>query len=76
MNISVIVITLDEAGCIAQLLKEIPKDLVGEVLVVDGHSTDGTQEVVKKLGYNLVLQKEKGYGRAFPEGARCAKGDT
>ena len=75
MIVSVIVITLNEVKSIERVLEEIPKDDIEEILVVDGHSTDGTPELVRKMGYKVVAQEGKGYGMAFLTGAKHAKGD-
>lgn len=75
MTVSVILITLDEVNCIGRVLDSIPKDAVDEILVVDGHSTDGTPELVRNMGYNVIFQEGKGYGAAFLTGAKNAKGD-
>lgn len=44
--------------------KEIPFDLVDEVVLVDDHSPDNTVEVAKSLGIKHVIRhdKNKGYG--------------
>jgi glycosyltransferase involved in cell wall biosynthesis len=44
--------------------KEIPFDLVDEVVLVDDHSPDNTTEVAKTLGIKHVIRhdKNKGYG--------------
>ena len=44
--------------------KEIPFDLVDEVILVDDHSPDNTVEVAKKLGIKHVIRHDqnKGYG--------------
>ena len=44
--------------------KEIPFDIVDEVIFVDDASTDNTVEVAKKIGIKniIVHQKNKGYG--------------
>lgn len=44
--------------------KEIPFDIVDEVILVDDHSSDNTYELAKKLGVNHVIRHEqnKGYG--------------
>ena len=76
MKVSVIIPTLNEVGSIEGVLGEIPKDVVDEILVVDGHSTDGTPELVRKLGYNVITQEGRGYGLAVSIGIKHAKGDV
>lgn len=76
MKVSVVIPTLDEAGCIGKLLSEIPKDIVDEIIVVDGHSTDGTAEIVRKLGHRVIMQDGQGYGGAFIQGVQASAGDT
>ena len=48
-KVSIIIPTLNEVDNIEKVLRGIPKN-VDEILVVDGHSTDGTVELVQKLG--------------------------
>ena len=74
-KVSVIAVSLNEAKSILDVLKKVPKDVVDEILVVDGHSTDGTFELVKKAGYNVIYQKGKGRGAAFKTGFRIVTGD-
>jgi len=76
MEISVIVPTLNEAGSIEKVLNEIDKQNIDEILIIDGHSTDGTVELVKKLGYRLVFQEGRGLGKAIEKGIRCTKGEV
>lgn len=75
MKVSLIIPTLNEANCIGQVLKELPKDCLHEILIIDGHSTDGTAEIVKNLGYRVITQEGKGFGDAFACGARHSTGD-
>lgn len=70
-----IIPALNEVESIGQVLIDIPKDRVDEVLVADGGSTDGTQELVRKLGYQVVTQEKKGFGAAIASGIEHAKGD-
>ena len=44
--------------------KEIPFDIVDDIILVDDFSTDKTLEVAKKIGINNIIQhqKNKGYG--------------
>jgi glycosyltransferase involved in cell wall biosynthesis len=72
--VSVIIPAKNEAGCVAAVLQEIPGDLVHEVLVIDGHSTDGTPELVRALGYQVIPQEGTGYGMAVSTGLLHATG--
>ena len=74
--ISVIIPTLNEVGSIREVLSQIPRDQISEILVIDSHSTDGTVELVKKLGYPLIFQKGKGFGSAISTGIKYAIGDV
>ena len=51
-KISIIIPVLNEAETIASLLKHLienaTKDNIAEIIVVDGGSTDGSQEIVSK----------------------------
>jgi glycosyltransferase involved in cell wall biosynthesis len=49
---------------IERTYKEIPFDIVDEVILVDDHSPDDTAEVAKKLGIQHVIRHDvnKGYG--------------
>lgn len=75
-KVSIIVPTLNEVNTVEKLLKGIPREGIDEILVVDGRSTDGTVELVKKLGYSLIFQEGKGFGRAISTGVKYAKGDV
>lgn len=61
MKVTLIIPTFNEIDSIGKVLGEIPKNSADEVLVVDGRSTDGTPELVRKLCQitNLPNQKLK-----------------
>jgi GT2 family glycosyltransferase len=46
-----------------------------EVLVVDGNSTDKTQEIVKKYPVKLVIEEKKGLNLARNIGIKCSNGE-
>lgn len=76
-TISVIVPTLNEANNLPLILPHIPTDLVNEVIVVDGHSTDGTVEVARAClpEAKIVLEEKPGKGAALRAGYKAATGD-
>ena len=75
-QVSIIIPTLNEAANLPFVLPRIPVS-VGEILVVDGHSTDNTVEVAHKLHpkVHVLFQKGKGKGNALNCGYDHAKGD-
>ncbi len=80
MITTLIIPTKNEEGSIGKVLKEIPKNLIQQIIVVDGHSQDGTIEEIKKnlrKGKDkLIIQKSKGYGGAFIEGFKQVRGEV
>jgi glycosyltransferase involved in cell wall biosynthesis len=77
MKVSVIIPTLNEEKSLPHVIKEIPKDIVGEILIIDGHSTDKTRKVAESLGCRVLLQpKKKGFGDALRFGFKEASGDV
>jgi len=60
--------------CIKKALSALGNEgLEGEVIIAD-NSTDNSREIAKELGAKVVIPKNKGYGNAFQEGFRHARG--
>jgi glycosyltransferase involved in cell wall biosynthesis len=75
LAVAVVIPTLDEAASIGGVIAGIPHDLVHEIIVVDGGSTDGTPAVAAVAGARVLTIGEKGYGRACAAGAAAASVD-
>jgi glycosyltransferase involved in cell wall biosynthesis len=58
----------NEAGSIARVLGAIPRDLVETIVVVDNGSTDGTAEIARRAGAQVVREERRGYGYACAAG--------
>jgi glycosyltransferase involved in cell wall biosynthesis len=75
MNVSAIVCAKNEskviAGCLRALLAQ---QLRPEIVVVDGHSTDGTVNIAKKFADIIVYDNGRGLGDARNVGAAAANG--
>ena len=67
-NIKVVIPANNEEQSIGLVVRDIPKDLVSEVVVVNNASTDNTVEVAKAAGATVLDEPIPGYGRA------CLKG--
>lgn len=79
LELSIIMPCLNEAETLATCIQKAQQYLQeyqvsGEVLIADNGSTDGSQEIAKKMGARVVNIKEKGYGSALLGGIMAAKG--
>jgi glycosyltransferase involved in cell wall biosynthesis len=62
--VSVIIPTYNESQAIGRVLADLPADLVTEVIVVDSNSTDGTPDIARRMGAQVIQEPRRGYGRA------------
>jgi glycosyltransferase involved in cell wall biosynthesis len=70
--IAAIIPVLDEEGAIGPVVAAIPREWVDEVVVVDGGSHDRTVAVASAAGARVLVENERGYGRACARGAAAA----
>jgi glycosyltransferase involved in cell wall biosynthesis len=70
-RVAVVIPTFNEAESIAAVVAELPRDIVGRVIVADGGSGDGTQACARGAGAEVV-EVGRGYGRACLAGAQAA----
>ncbi len=70
MRVSVVIPALDEEAAIGDVVREIPRDLVHEIVVVDNGSTDRTAAMAAAAGARVVHEPSRGYGAACLTGAR------
>src|SRR5207253_5982266 len=71
-RIAAIIPVLEEEGAIGTVVAAMPRGWIEEVVVVDGGSRDGTVAVARAAGARVVVEKERGYGRACARGAASA----
>lgn len=74
-SLTAVICAMNEAQNIGFVL-EHTKPYVDEVLVVDGHSVDGTREIAEEHGARVVLDNRKGKGDAIRTGIQEARGDV
>jgi glycosyltransferase involved in cell wall biosynthesis len=70
-KVAVVIPTFNEAESIAAVVAELPRDVVDQVIVADGGSTDGTRERARTAGAD-VIDVGRGYGRACLAGVQAA----
>jgi glycosyltransferase involved in cell wall biosynthesis len=75
MKITLLVLTLNEIDGMRAIMPKIKKEWVDQILILDGGSTDGTIEYAKEHGYEVYVQKEKGFRFAYIEALSLIKGD-
>ncbi len=72
MKIVVIIPAYNEELSVAKVIKDIPADLVSEIVVVNNNSSDSTAEIAQKAGATVLNEKIQGYGAACLTGIRYA----
>jgi glycosyltransferase involved in cell wall biosynthesis len=77
VTVSVVIPTRNEAANLPYVFERMPRE-VDEVILVDGHSTDGTVAVAEELwpGLTVLQQDGTGKGDALACGFRAATGDV
>jgi len=76
LTVTVIIPALNEEESIGQVLATIPAGAVGEILVVDGGSSDRTVAIAQGHGARVIHEPRRGYGRACAAGVDAAQGDV
>lgn len=71
--IKVIIPAFNEENGVGQVIQEIPKELVHEVIVVNNASTDETERVAAEAGATVLREPVPGYGRACLKGIEYLK---
>jgi glycosyltransferase involved in cell wall biosynthesis len=81
LKVSVVIPTLNEEEGIGATIDDIPVASMKkagydvEILVIDGNSKDKTREIAESRGAKVIVEKRKGYGRAYKTGFKNASGD-
>jgi glycosyltransferase involved in cell wall biosynthesis len=71
-RVAAIIPVLDEEGAIGRVVAAIPRDCVDRIFVVDGGSRDRTVSEAQAAGATVIVEHERGYGRACARGAEAA----
>jgi hypothetical protein len=64
VKVAVVIPVFNERKSLPLVVADIPRDLVGEIVVVDNGSTDDTSVVARELPARLVREDRRGYGSA------------
>ena len=67
MTSTLIIMTLNEIEGMKVVMPQIDHDWINQIIIVDGGSTDGTIEWARDNGYDVYIQKKKGFRHAYEE---------
>ena len=73
---SLLVMALNEIDGMKAIMPSIKREWVDQILVVDGGSTDGTVEWAKEQGYEVHVQSQPGFRKAYQEVWPKIRGDV
>ena len=75
--VSVIIPAFKEGKTIRKVIKDIKSSATykTQIIIVDGYSNDGTEEIAKEENVEFVMEPRLGYGRAIRTGLDHVKGD-
>jgi hypothetical protein len=89
MRATLVIPTLNEAASIAHVLRSFraaaeeanrtifrDEPIDWEVLVIDGASADGTGSIAAAEGARVLVERRRGYGRAYRTGFGAAQGEV
>jgi hypothetical protein len=79
-EVSVVIPCLNEVETLARCIENIQQafrehKIVGEVIVADNGSTDGSAAVAQRMGVRVFHIEERGYGSALRGGIAAARGN-
>ncbi|PAU84071.1 TIGR04182 family glycosyltransferase [Halorubrum salipaludis] len=69
-DVCVLLPTMDEVETVARVVEAFRDAGLDEILVIDGGSSDGTQEAAREAGARVVEQSGRGKGQAVREAVR------
>ncbi len=79
LDLSIVIPCLNEAGTIEECVRRAQdaleaNNIVGEVIVADNGSDDGSDALAAAAGAHVVHEPERGYGSAYLAGLAAARG--
>ncbi len=76
VKVTLLIPTLNEAVGMRTVMPKVKREWVDQILVVDGKSKDGTADIARQMGYDVVIQKSPGIRGAYMDALPQVKGDV
>ena len=73
LDVSVVILTKNSGHTICEK-RSVIEEKPGEILVVDGISTDATPNIVRRLGIQMITDPSESLGQSRQLGVEAAKG--
>jgi glycosyltransferase involved in cell wall biosynthesis len=74
-RVAVIIPVFNERESLPLVVRDLPRGIVSEIVVVDNGSTDGTGEIARGLPVRVVREPRRGYGSACLAGIAAIAAD-
>jgi glycosyltransferase involved in cell wall biosynthesis len=71
-RVALVIPVIDEGETIADVVRTVPRDVIDEIIVVDGGSRDDTVSVARAAGARVIVEPRAGYGAACLVGIAAA----
>jgi len=75
MKVTLLVPTLNEITGIKEIMPQIKREWVDQIIILDGGSVDGTIEWAREQGFFIYVQKERGLRSGYSEVLPYIEGD-
>jgi len=75
MRVALVIPVIDEGATIADVVRAVPRDVIDDIIVVDGGSRDDTVAAARAAGARVIVEPRAGYGAACLIGVAFIDGD-
>ncbi len=72
MRVALVIPVIDEGATIADVVRAVPRDVIDDIIVVDGGSRDDTVAAARAAGARVIVEPRAGYGAACLIGVAAA----